>query len=84
MGFFKKKKEADETIALLRRLDKRGITSFAERDPQTYRETILGRSGAFSVADNELIISCENKIHFCTAPVGYCSIHSSYPGRHPN
>ena len=64
MGFFKKRKEADENTALLRRLDKRGITSFAERDPQTYRETILGREGAFSVADEELIISCGNKILF--------------------
>jgi hypothetical protein len=64
MGLFKKKKEKDENAALLRKLDKRGITSFAERDPQTYRETILGREGAFSVAEDELIISCENKILF--------------------
>lgn len=64
MGLFKKKKEKDENAALLRKLDKRGITSFSERDPQTYRETILGRQGAFSVAEDELIISCENKILF--------------------
>lgn len=64
MGLFKKKKEKDDNTALLRRLDKRAITSFAERDPQTYRETILGRQGAFSVAEDELIISCENKILF--------------------
>ncbi len=64
MGLFKKKKEKDENAALLRRLDKRGITSFAERDPKTYQERILGRSGAFSVAEDELIISCENKILF--------------------
>jgi hypothetical protein len=64
MGLFKKKKEKDENAALLRKLDKRGIASFSERDPQTYRETILGRQGAFSVAEDELIISCENKILF--------------------
>lgn len=64
MSFFKKRKEADENIALLRRLDKRGITSFVQRDPQTYRETIIGRAGAFSVADDELIISCGNQILF--------------------
>ncbi len=64
MGLFKKKKEKDENAALLRRLDKRGITSFSERDPQTYQERILGRAGAFSVAEDELIISCENKILF--------------------
>ena len=64
MGFFKKRKEADENIALLRRLDKRGITSFVQRDPKTYRETIIGRAGAFSVADDELIISCGNQILF--------------------
>ena len=64
MGLFKKKKEKDENAALLRRLDKRGITSFSERDPKTYQERILGRSGAFSVAEDELIISCENKILF--------------------
>ncbi len=64
MGLFKKKKESDENTALLRRLDKRGITSFAERDPATYQERILGRQGAFSVADDELIISCGNQILF--------------------
>lgn len=64
MSFFKKRKEADENIALLRRLDKRGITSFVQRDPKTYRETIIGRAGAFSVADDELIISCGNQILF--------------------
>ena len=64
MGLFKKKKEKDDNAALLRRLDKRGITSFSERDPKTYQERILGRSGAFSVAEDELIISCENKILF--------------------
>ena len=64
MGFFKKRKESDENTALLRRLDQRGIASFAERDPKTYRETILGREGAFSVVDDELIISCGNRILF--------------------
>ncbi len=64
MGFFKKRKEQDENTALLRRLDKRGISSFSIRDPKTYQERILGRSGAFSVAEDTLIISCENKILF--------------------
>ncbi len=64
MGLFKKKKETDENTALLRRLDKRGVSIFAERDPATYQERILGRNGAFSVADDELIISCDNKILF--------------------
>ncbi len=64
MGLFKKKKESDANIALLRKLDKRGITSFSERDPKTYQERILGRAGAFSVADEELIISCGNQILF--------------------
>lgn len=64
MGFFKRKKEKDENLALLRRLDKRGISYFSQRDPQTYQERILGRKGAFSVVDDTLIISCENKILF--------------------
>lgn len=64
MGFFKKKRESDENAALLRRLDKRGITSFTQRDPKTYQERILGREGAFSVADDTLIISCGNQILF--------------------
>lgn len=64
MLLFKKRKEQDENSALLRRLDKRGITSFSERDPKTYQERILGRAGAFSVSEDELIISCENKILF--------------------
>ena len=64
MLLFKKRKEKDENAALLRKLDKRGITSFSERDPKTYQERILGRTGAFSVAEDELIISCENKILF--------------------
>lgn len=64
MGFFKKKKESNETAALLRRLDKREITSLIERDPQTYREKIIGREGAFSVDNDELIISCGNQILF--------------------
>lgn len=64
MGLFKKKKENDANLALLRKLDKRGITSLSERDPKTYQERILGRAGAFSVADEELIISCGNQILF--------------------
>lgn len=64
MGLFKKKREKDDNLALLRRLDKRGITSLAKRDPKTYQETIIGRSGAFSIADEELIISCGNQILF--------------------
>ena len=47
MGLFKKKKENDSNLALLRKLDKRGISSFSERDPKTYQERILGREGAF-------------------------------------
>lgn len=64
MGLFKKKKENDENIALLRKLDKRGISSFTQRDPKTYQERILGRQGAFSVADDTLIISCGNTVLF--------------------
>ena len=64
MGLFKKKKENDYNLALLKKLDKRGISSFAKRDPKTYQETILGRAGAFSVADDTLIISCGNQILF--------------------
>lgn len=64
MGLFKKKKENDEVLALLRKLDKRTISSFSERDPKTYQERILGRAGAFSIADDTLIISCNNQILF--------------------
>ncbi|MBQ2764466.1 MAG: hypothetical protein IJP27_01860 [Clostridia bacterium] len=64
MGFFKKRRESDENLALLRRLDKRGVSSLTQRDPKTYQERILGRNGAFSVADETLIISCENKVLF--------------------
>lgn len=64
MGLFKKKKENDENIALLKKLDKRGISSFTQRDPKTYQERILGRQGAFSVADDALIISCGNQVLF--------------------
>lgn len=65
MGFFhKKKKESDETLALLKKLDKRTISSFSQRDPKTYQERILGRAGAFSIAEDTLIISCNNQILF--------------------
>ena len=64
MGLFKKKKETDANLALLRKLDKRGVSYFSERDPKTYQERILGREGAFSIADETLIISCGNQILF--------------------
>lgn len=65
MGLFKKKREKDENLALLRKLDKRGVSSLSERDPATYQERILGKSGAFSITDEEeLVICCENKILF--------------------
>lgn len=64
MGLFKKKKESDENIALLRKLDKRGVSSLTQRDPKNYQERILGRQGAFSVADDTLIISCGNQVLF--------------------
>jgi hypothetical protein len=64
MGLFKKKKEADSNLALLKKLDKRGVFSLAERDPATYQERILGRNGAFSIADDTLIISCGNQVLF--------------------
>lgn len=64
MGLFKKKKEDDANLALLKKLDKRGISYFSQRDPKTYQERILGREGAFSIADNTLIISCGNQILF--------------------
>lgn len=64
MGLFKKKKENDENLALLRKLDKRGVSSLTQRDPKTYQERILGRQGAFSVADETLIISCGNQVLF--------------------
>ncbi len=64
MGLFKKKKEADTNLLLLKKLDKRGISSFSERDPKTYQERILGREGAFSIAEDTLIISCGNQVLF--------------------
>ncbi|MBQ7935043.1 MAG: hypothetical protein IJ333_01665 [Clostridia bacterium] len=64
MGLFKKKKENDEVMALLKKLDKRTISSFSQRDPATYQDRILGRAGAFSVADETLIISCNNQVVF--------------------
>ncbi|MBQ7095267.1 MAG: hypothetical protein IJN80_02270 [Clostridia bacterium] len=65
MGLFKKKREKDENLALLRKLDQRGVSILAERDPATYQERILGRDGAFSITEeDELVISCENKILF--------------------
>ena len=64
MGLFKKKKENDEVLALLKRLDKRTISSFSQRDPKTYQDRILGRAGAFSIADDTLIISCNNQVVF--------------------
>ena len=64
MGLFKRKKEDDANLALLKKLDKRGISYFSQRDPKTYQERILGREGAFSIADNTLIISCGNQILF--------------------
>ncbi len=64
MGLFKKKKEQNENLILLKKLDKRGVSIFSQRDPQTYQEKILGRNGAFSIADDTLIISCENKVLF--------------------
>ncbi len=64
MGLFKKKKEKDENLILLRKLDKRGVSRLVRRDPATYRETILGTDGAFSVTEDELIISCGNKVLF--------------------
>lgn len=64
MGLFKKKKEGNETIALLKKLDKRGVARLIQRDPATYQERILGTNGAFSIKEEELIISCDNKILF--------------------
>ncbi len=65
MGLFKKKREKDENLALLRKLDRRGVSILAERDPATYQERILGKNGAFSITEeDELVISCENKILF--------------------
>ncbi len=64
MGLFKKKKEKDENLILLRTLDKRGLSRLVQRDPATYRERILGTDGAFSVTEDELIISCGNKVLF--------------------
>lgn len=65
MGLFKKRKEKDENLALLRKLDQRGVSILSERDPATYQEKILGRNGAFSITEEqELVISCENKILF--------------------
>ena len=61
MGLFKKKKEKDENLALLKKLDKRGVSIFCERDPATYQEKILGRNGAFNIIGEELMIACENK-----------------------
>ena len=61
MGLFKKKKEKDENLALLRKLDKRGVSILCERDPATYQEKILGRHGAFNIIDDTLMIACENK-----------------------
>ena len=61
---FKKKKAEDETLTLLKKLDHRTVERLAERDPRTYQETILGRDGAFSIRDGELIISCENQVLF--------------------
>lgn len=62
MGLFKKKKERDENLALLRKLDKRGVSILCERDPATYQERILGKNGAFNITDaDELMIACENK-----------------------
>lgn len=61
MGLFKKKKEKDENLALLKKLDKRGVSILCERDPATYQEKILGRNGAFNIIDDTLMIACENK-----------------------
>ncbi len=64
MGLFKSRKEKDEVLALLKRLDKRTISSFSQRDPNTYQDRILGRAGAFSIAEDTLIISCDNQVLF--------------------
>ena len=64
MGFFKKKKEGDENLALLKKLDKRGLSSIALRDPATYQERIIGRQGAFSIAEDTLIVCCNNEVVF--------------------
>ena len=64
MKLFGRKKETDENLALLRRLDRRGVSIFSQRDPATYQERILGRGGAFSVTEDELIVSCGNQILF--------------------
>ncbi|PWM38211.1 MAG: hypothetical protein DBX52_07610 [Clostridiales bacterium] len=64
MGFLKKKKEAEANLALLRRLHGRSIAYFSERSPAAMEERILGREGAFSVQDEQLIISCGNQVLF--------------------
>ncbi len=62
MGLLSKKKEPDLSLALLRKLPRRGVAIFSRRNPLTYQETILGRAGAFSIREEELILSCQNRI----------------------
>ncbi len=58
----KKKREADDNLQLILRLDKRKIKYITERNTQSYDERVLGRSGVLNVKDGELIISCGNEV----------------------
>ena len=56
MGFFSKKKKDTMTLSQLREYDKKAISYVVRRE--NGGETILGRKGAISVKDDEIVIVC--------------------------
>ena len=56
MGLFSKKKKDTMTLSQLREYDKKAISYVVRRE--NVGETILGRKGAISVKDDEIVIVC--------------------------
>ncbi len=55
----KKKKEFGE---LYQRLDKKPLRYVTERDPQTYVESVIGRTGRINIYQGEIItVDCDGK-----------------------
>lgn len=69
-GLFKKKKKTvqSESEQLIRARHDRTIQYMTRRDRATSNETVIAKDGVINVVENELVISCDNKIVF-RAPI---------------
>lgn len=62
MKLFSGRKKKKEYGDLYQRIDKKPLRYVTERDPQTYVESVIGRTGRINIYQNEIItVDCDGK-----------------------